>query len=129
MRASIRRRRWDDATARLLSRLSGASCGAQGPPIFLTCTSWRLARDPARLEFPFMDGPHAADDIAVVESFLQALAAQRTEQALALLDDDVVYQNVPLPADRGKAAVTRTLKAFGRFVTGFEVQIRKLAAP
>ncbi len=74
------------------------------------------------------DGLRAADDIAVVESFLQAFAAQRTEQALAMMDDDIVYQNVPFPADRGKAAVTRTLKAFGRFVTGFEVQMRNIAA-
>ncbi len=65
--------------------------------------------------------------IQVVESFLQALQAKDLERAAALLADDVVYQNVPLPADRGKRAVVKTLKAFQRFVTEFEVRMRNIA--
>jgi limonene-1,2-epoxide hydrolase len=67
-------------------------------------------------------------DIAVVESFLRAFQALDVEGALALMSDDVVYQNVPFPADRGKAAVTKTLKMFGRFMTGFDVRMRNIAA-
>jgi limonene-1,2-epoxide hydrolase len=54
----------------------------------------------------------------VVESFLDALNALDTERV----------QNVPLPPDRGKAQVERTLRAFGRFVTHFEVHTHQLAA-
>jgi limonene-1,2-epoxide hydrolase len=66
--------------------------------------------------------------IAVVESFLAAFAAQDLERALALMADDIVYQNVPFPADRGKKAVERTLAAFGKVVTGFEVKMLNIAA-
>ena len=70
----------------------------------------------------------AESPISVVESFLGALQAKELERALSLLADDVVYQNVPFPADRGKAAVVRTLKLFERVVTGFEVRMRNIAA-
>ncbi|MCU1278370.1 MAG: Limonene-1,2-epoxide hydrolase [bacterium] len=70
----------------------------------------------------------AAADIAVVESFFEALRTQDLERAFALLSDDIVYQNVPFPADHGKPAVMRTLKAFGIFVSGFDVQMRNIAA-
>src|SRR4051812_16872911 len=79
--------------------------------------------------------PPMADDtevseaaIAVVEAFLRAMEAQDFEAGAALLHDDVVYQNVPLPADRGKPAVMRTLKSFERFVTKFEVKMVNIAA-
>lgn len=74
------------------------------------------------------DPTKAADAIAVVESFFDAFQALDLERALSLMADDVVYQNVPFPADRGKVAVTRTLKTFGRFMTGFEVKMRNIAA-
>jgi limonene-1,2-epoxide hydrolase len=64
---------------------------------------------------------------AVVESFLHALEEKDLERAAGLLSDDVVYQNVPLPADRGKPAVLRTLKSFQRFVTDFEVRMKNIA--
>jgi limonene-1,2-epoxide hydrolase len=70
----------------------------------------------------------SARDIAVVEALFDAFRRLDTDGALALMSDDIVYQNVPFPADRGKAAVTRTLKAFGRVVTGFEVELRHIAA-
>ena len=66
--------------------------------------------------------------IAVVEAFLAALAAQDIERAGALLHDDVVYQNLPFPADQGKAAVLKTLKGFERFVNQFEVRMINIAA-
>jgi limonene-1,2-epoxide hydrolase len=70
----------------------------------------------------------AESPIRVVETFLQALQAKELDRAAALLADDVVYQNVPFPADRGKPAVLRTLKAFERVVSGFEVHIKNIAA-
>ncbi|APR84282.1 Limonene-1,2-epoxide hydrolase [Minicystis rosea] len=66
--------------------------------------------------------------IAVVESFLHALEQQDMERVLSFLADEIVYQNVPLPPDRGKAAVTRTLKGFERFVNKFEVKMINIAA-
>jgi limonene-1,2-epoxide hydrolase len=71
--------------------------------------------------------PKSLSPIEVVESFLRALEAKDLDRATALLADDVVYQNVPLPADRGKDAVVKTLKSFQRFVTSFEVRMRNIA--
>jgi limonene-1,2-epoxide hydrolase len=67
-------------------------------------------------------------DIAVVESFFEAFRAKDVARALDHLSDDIVYQNVPFPADRGKAAVRRTLRWFEPFVTDFEVEMRNIAA-
>jgi limonene-1,2-epoxide hydrolase len=69
----------------------------------------------------------AASPIDVVQSFLRAMEAQDRELATSLMADDIVYQNVPLPANRGKPAVIRTLKAFERFVTSFEVRMKNIA--
>jgi limonene-1,2-epoxide hydrolase len=71
--------------------------------------------------------PPASGNIAVVEAFLSAMEAQDLDLALSYLADDIVYQNVPMPADRGKPAVVRTLELFGRFVTGFEVRMINIA--
>jgi limonene-1,2-epoxide hydrolase len=67
-------------------------------------------------------------DLAVVEAFFAAFKAKDTDGALALMAENIVYQNVPFPADRGKAAVRRTLELFGRFMTGFDVDMRNIAA-
>ena len=67
-------------------------------------------------------------EIALVEGFFDDLRANDVERALARMDDGVVYQNVPFPADHGKAAVARTLKSFGRVMTGFDVRIKNIAA-
>lgn len=66
--------------------------------------------------------------IAVVEAFLGALEAKEFDRAVSLLADDVVYQNMPFPANRGKPAVVRTLKLFEKLVTAFEVRMRNIAA-
>jgi limonene-1,2-epoxide hydrolase len=65
--------------------------------------------------------------IQIVEEFLRALEAKDLQHAASLLADDVVYQNVPLPADHGKPAVLRTLEGFQRFVTDFEVRMKNIA--
>jgi limonene-1,2-epoxide hydrolase len=77
---------------------------------------------------PVSDSGRAASDIAVVESFFAAFVAKDLDRAIAHLTDDIVYQNVPFPPDRGKAAVRRTCQAFGYFVNEFEVQMRHIAA-
>jgi limonene-1,2-epoxide hydrolase len=67
-------------------------------------------------------------DIAIVESFLAAFARGDLEGALAHLSDDIVYQNVPFAPDRGKPAVSRTLRAFGSIATSFRVEMYNIAA-
>lgn len=80
------------------------------------------------MSLAMMDGAKSGAPIEVVETFLNALAAQDLERATALMHDDIVYQNVPLPADHGKPAVVRTLRSFERFVTKFEVKMVNIAA-
>lgn len=64
---------------------------------------------------------------AVVEDFLAALRANELEAALALLAEDVEYQNVPFPRDVGKAQVERTLRLFQRFAKEFDVTVHHIA--
>lgn len=70
----------------------------------------------------------AESPIRVVEAFLRALEEKDVERAAALMDDDIVYQNVPLPADRGKPAVLRTLERFQKLFNGFEVKMKNIAS-
>lgn len=65
--------------------------------------------------------------IRVVEEFMDALKALDVERALGMLTDDVVYQNVPLPPDRGKRAVARTLKGMMRVISEFDVIMHNIA--
>lgn len=69
----------------------------------------------------------SSENIRVVEAFLDAMKAFDIERARALMTDDIVYQNVPLPADRGREAVERTLQGFTRFVTHFDVVMHNIA--
>jgi limonene-1,2-epoxide hydrolase len=77
---------------------------------------------------PTETGTPPAAEIAIVEAFFDAFRAGDTDRALALMADDVVYQNVPFQPDRGKAAVARTFKGFARVMTAFDVQIKNIAA-
>ena len=65
--------------------------------------------------------------IEVVEAFLAAGRAKDLERAMSLLHDDVVYQNVPFPADRGKTATARTLKLFFRIPGKFDIKVHNIA--
>jgi limonene-1,2-epoxide hydrolase len=67
-------------------------------------------------------------EIAVVEEFLGHLARLDVDAAVALLADDAVYQNVPLPPDRGRDAVERTLRRMIGVGSGFEVVHHNIAA-
>jgi limonene-1,2-epoxide hydrolase len=50
-------------------------------------------------------------NLDVVRAFLKAAAARDYDAALALVTDDVEYQNMMLPAVHGKDAVEQTLEA------------------
>lgn len=65
--------------------------------------------------------------IRVVEEFFEALCASDLDRALTFLSDDVVYQNVPFPPDRGKAATERTLRMFMPVVREFDVKMHNIA--
>ena len=65
---------------------------------------------------------------AVVEKFLYALRDKDLDTAGALLDDDLVYENVGLPTIRGRR---RTMKLFAGMQTpsmGFDVKFHRVAA-
>jgi limonene-1,2-epoxide hydrolase len=64
--------------------------------------------------------PAATSPVATVQSFLDALGRLDTGAALALLAEDVVYQNVSLPKAEGKPAVARQLATFARYCTHFQ---------
>lgn len=63
----------------------------------------------------------------VVRAFLDALERLDVDAAVALLDPDVTYQNVPLPAARGVRAVSRQLGLLQR-LSGFEAIDHNVAA-
>ncbi|MEY4575618.1 MAG: hypothetical protein RL701_321 [Pseudomonadota bacterium] len=70
---------------------------------------------------------HSQSPIQVVEAFFEALKALDIERVLAALSDDIVYQNVPLPPDRGKRQVERTLRLFTRIANEFDVKVHNIA--
>jgi limonene-1,2-epoxide hydrolase len=70
----------------------------------------------------------APTPLTIVNRFFEAMAAQDLEAGTRLLHEDIVYQNVPFPADRGKNAVVRRLKSFEHLVTKFEVRMVNIAA-
>ena len=63
---------------------------------------------------------------AVAEAFLAALAANDFATAGALLDPDVVYVNVGLPAIRGSRRVIKVLAPMARFDNVFEVYLHSV---
>ena len=70
----------------------------------------------------------ALTEIEVVQAFLGHLEELDVDAALALMSEDAVYQNVPLPADRGREAVGRTLRRMMGVGSGFRVVNHNIAA-
>jgi limonene-1,2-epoxide hydrolase len=68
------------------------------------------------------------DPADVVRGFLEALAADDLDGALALLAQDVVWINVSLPAVRGRRAVERICRLSLRAGGGFRVHFHAVAA-
>ena len=66
------------------------------------------------------------DNAHTVEVFLSALEDQDFEAAGAVLDENLVYQNVGLPTIRGRARTMKLLRGMeGRM--GFEVRTHRIA--
>lgn len=66
------------------------------------------------------------DNAHTVEVLLSSLQAQDIEGVGAVLDDDLVYQNVGFPTIRGRARAMKLFRAMqGR--AGFEVKIHRIA--
>ncbi len=121
-----------DALHRLARSRPGAVdpwvvAGGEGDLWLLGATQWQKERQGGAI-YGGNDSATSREAIAVVEDFFRAMEARDEEKLYALLHDDVVYQNVPLPADRGKAAVERTLRGFERFVTKVEFKLVNIAA-
>lgn len=74
------------------------------------------------------ESPASTDPTAIVVRFLGALERLDAAAAVALLDDDVVYENVSLPTIRGRAAAERALGLMCRRVSGFEATCHRVAA-
>jgi len=68
------------------------------------------------------------ENVKVVKDFLAALEELDLETAGELLGPGVLYQNVPLPPARGKAATLKTLRLMLRYGTGFEARIHEISA-
>jgi limonene-1,2-epoxide hydrolase len=66
--------------------------------------------------------------IEVVERFFAALGDLDIERALDEVDDEIVYQNMPLPPARGRDAFERQMRGMARYGTGFEARIHNIAA-
>ena len=77
---------------------------------------------------PADDTTDADSPQAVVEAFLAALAAGDTEAAAGLVDDDIDYVNVGLPAIRGRTEMNRVFALLDRPGSGFEVYLHAISA-
>ena len=75
-----------------------------------------------------MAEPDVVTEVQVVRDFLRALERLDVDAAVALLDDEILYQNVPLPPARGRRAVERQLRMLERYGSGFEAHIHNIAA-
>lgn len=69
-----------------------------------------------------------SSEIEVVRAFLGALERLDADAVLDLSDPAIVYQNVPLPPARGRAAFEKQMRWFERYMTGFEAHIHNIAA-
>lgn len=67
-------------------------------------------------------------EIQTVTDFLSALEELDIDRALTYADPEIVYQNVPLPPARGLPAVEKTMRAMGRYGSGFEARIHNIAS-
>jgi limonene-1,2-epoxide hydrolase len=63
----------------------------------------------------------------LVVAFLDALKALDLELAMSMLSEDIVYQNAPLPADRGRRQVGRTLRAMTSLLSDFDYTMHHMA--
>lgn len=69
-----------------------------------------------------------ADNIATVQKFLFALRDPDLDAAGALLDENLVYQNVGLATIRGRRRTLKVFRAFEKPSFAFDVVIHRTAA-
>ena len=68
-----------------------------------------------------------AAEVAIVRDFLAALERLDVDAVLALADDAIVYQNVPLPPARGRAEFEKQVRWMAKELTGFEARLTNIA--
>lgn len=64
----------------------------------------------------------------IVEAFLAALADDDAELADSLIDDDIDYVNVSLPAVRGRKEMAKVFDLLKKEKAGFEVYLHAISA-
>ncbi|MEZ5382272.1 MAG: limonene-1,2-epoxide hydrolase family protein [Microthrixaceae bacterium] len=64
----------------------------------------------------------------MVEAFLTALQGEDIEGVMALVDDDIVYENRGLPAVAGRRRVGRIFRLLDRRAIGFQTHIHTISA-
>lgn len=74
-----------------------------------------------RMPKPALDPATASSNALVVEAFFAALERIDVDAAMALMSEDVAYQNVKTPMVHGKSRVAPYLGAIMSSVTEFEV--------
>ena len=84
-----------------------------------------MTTDPTPTDSTPTDAP--TEPVEVVRAFLAALEALDVDAALALTSDEIVYQNVPLPPARGRAAFEQQIRFLEKYCTGFEAEIHRIA--
>lgn len=68
------------------------------------------------------------DPIDVVQQFLGAMERFDLDAMLALVDEEIVYQNVPFPPARGVRQFRGQMETFARYADVFEVEMHNIAA-
>lgn len=63
------------------------------------------------------------DHVELTTGFLRDLASDRVEDALLVVDDDIVYQNVGFPAVRGKKLFSRVMRGLNGGLVRFDAEI------
>lgn len=74
------------------------------------------------------DAKKSTDPIDVVERFIAALERFDLDAAMELVDDEIVYQNVPFPPARGARQFRGQMESFAKACDVFEVETHNIAA-
>jgi limonene-1,2-epoxide hydrolase len=65
-------------------------------------------------------------DEAVVRAFFDAMVRLDADAALALVADDIVWENAPFVSARNKASFSRTMRSMFERIQSFEVKYRSV---
>ncbi len=67
-------------------------------------------------------------EIETVERFFAALESFDMDRVMELVSPEMLYQNVPLPPARGRAAFAKQMRGFAKLADRFEVRMHHIAA-